>query len=80
MMYRRITVACSLRLACPVPSNAKYRSAANVLLRFDQDAFVGVQAISMLFAFARAPARPSRLVVRCGLKLPQMIAILVAGG
>ena len=49
-------------------------------MRFNQDEFVGVQAISTLFAFAQAPTRASRLVVRCGLKLSQMIAILVVSG
>jgi hypothetical protein len=44
-------------------------------MRFDQEEFVGVQAISTLLTAAQAPTRPSRLVVRCGLKLSQMIAI-----
>jgi hypothetical protein len=49
-------------------------------MRFNQDAFVGVYAISTLLALAQAPTRPSLAVLRCGLKLSQMIAILVAGG
>jgi hypothetical protein len=43
MMYRRIMLACSLWLAWPVPSSAKYRSAVNwASTRFNQDEFVGV--------------------------------------
>jgi len=33
-----------------------------------------------LFALAQVPTRRSLRVLRCGLKLSQMIAILVAGG
>src|SRR5271170_4895696 len=52
MMYRRIMLACSLRLGWPVPSSAKYRSAVNwASTRFNQDEFVGGQAISALFAY-----------------------------
>ena len=81
MMYRRIMLACSVRLAWPVPSSVKYRNAVNCAsTRFNQDEFVGVQAISTLAVFARTPTRGSLSVVRCGLKLSQMIAILVAGG
>jgi hypothetical protein len=49
-------------------------------MRFDQEEFVGVQAISTLLTAAQAPTRPSRLVVRCGLKLSQMIAIRTDAG
>jgi hypothetical protein len=49
-------------------------------MRFNQDEFVGVQAISTLFALAHVPTRASLAVVRCGLKLSQMIAIRVDGG
>jgi len=49
-------------------------------MRLSQEEFVGVQAISVLLAAARAPTRESLAVVRCGLKLSQMIAIRVAGG
>ena len=49
-------------------------------MRFNQDELAGVQAISTLFAVAQAPTRASLRVVRCGLKLSQMIAIRTAGG
>jgi hypothetical protein len=49
-------------------------------IRFHQDAFVGVQAISALFAAAHRPTHLSFLVVRWGEKLSQMIPIRVAGG
>jgi hypothetical protein len=53
MMYRRIMLACSLWLVWWVPSSAKYRGAVNwASMRFDQDEFVGVQAISALLAAA----------------------------
>jgi hypothetical protein len=43
MMYRRIMVARSVRLAWPVPSSVKYRNAVNCAsTRFNQDEFVGV--------------------------------------
>ena len=44
-------------------------------MRFNQDEFVGVQAISTLLAAAQVPTRLSLGVVRCGLKLSQTIAI-----
>jgi hypothetical protein len=69
-------LACSAWLAWSVPSGANSRRAVNCAsMRFDQEEFVGVQAISTLLTAAQAPTRPSRLVVRCGLKLSQMIAI-----
>ena len=81
MMYRRIMLACSLWLAWSVPSSAKYRRAVNCAsMRFNQDEFVGVQAISTLLAAAHCPTRLSFLVVRCGLKLSQTIAIGTSGG
>jgi hypothetical protein len=49
-------------------------------MRFNQDEFVGVYAISTLFALVQAPTRPSRLVVQCALKLSQTIAIRLAAG
>ena len=49
-------------------------------MRFNQDELAGVQAISTLFAVAQAPTRPSLRVLRCGLKLSQMIAIRVDDG
>jgi hypothetical protein len=49
-------------------------------MRFNQDEFVGVQAISTLFAAAQVPTQRSLRVLRCGLKLSQMIAILVVSG
>jgi hypothetical protein len=49
-------------------------------MRFNQDEFVGVYAISTLFALAQAPTRWSLRVLRCGQNLSQMIAILVVGG
>ena len=49
-------------------------------IRFNQDALAGVQAIWVLCAAAQAPARPSVAVLRCGLKLSQMIAIRTWGG
>jgi len=39
-----------------------------------------VQAISTLFAVAQVPTRVSLRVLRCGLKLSQMIAMRVDGG
>src|SRR5215469_9037446 len=49
-------------------------------LRFHQEAFVGVYAISTLFAAAHSPTRLSLRVVRWGEKLSQMIAIGTCGG
>jgi hypothetical protein len=64
-----------------VPSGVKYRRAVNwASMRFNQDEFVGVQAISALFAFAHAPTRPSVGVVRWGEKLSQTIAMRISGG
>jgi len=64
-----------------VPSSAKYRSAVNwASIRFNQDEFVGVQAISTLLALAHAPTLASLAVLRCGLKLSRMIAMRTAGG
>jgi hypothetical protein len=58
-----------------VPSSAKRRNTVNCAsTRFNQEEFVGVWAISTLFAVAQTPTWPSRLVVRCGLKLSQTIA------
>jgi hypothetical protein len=38
MMYRRIMLACSVRLAWPVPSSVKYRNAVNCAsTRFNQN-------------------------------------------
>jgi hypothetical protein len=52
MMYRRIMLACSWWLAWPVPSSANYCKAVNCAsMRFNQDEFIGVQAISALVAF-----------------------------
>jgi len=62
MMYRRIMLACSVRLAWPVPSSVKYRNAVNCAsTRFNQDEFAGVQAISTL-ARLRSDADPGVLV------------------
>jgi hypothetical protein len=80
MMYRRIMLACALWPGWSAPSSAKYRSAVNwASTRFNQDEFVGVQVISALFAAAYAATRPSLTVVRCGLKLSQMIAMRTSG-
>ena len=49
-------------------------------LRLNQDEFVGVQAISRLFATAQVPSRRSLRVLRCGLKFSQMIATRIWGG
>jgi hypothetical protein len=49
-------------------------------MRFNRDEFVGVQAISVLFAATHAPTLASLAAVRCGLKLSQMIAIRTASG
>jgi hypothetical protein len=49
-------------------------------MRLNQDELAGVQAISTLLAAAHVPTRASLAVVRCGLKLSQMIAMRVAGG
>jgi hypothetical protein len=49
-------------------------------MRFNQEELVGVSAISVLFAAAHGPTRLSVQVVRCGLKLSQMIAIRACGG
>src|SRR5580700_859046 len=60
MMYRRIMLARALWLAWSVPSSVKYRSAVNCAsMRFNQDEFVGLLAISTLFAAAQMPARRS---------------------
>ena len=74
-------LACFSWVVWPVPSSAKYRSAVNCAsMRFNQDEFVGVQAISALLAAAHCPTRLSFLVDRCGLKLSQTIAIRTRGG
>jgi hypothetical protein len=81
MIYRRVMLACSLRVGWPVPSSAKYRRAVNCAsTRFNQDESVGVQAVSTLPAVAHSPALRSLAVVRWGEKLPQMIAIRTSGG
>jgi len=50
-------------VAWSVPSSAKYRSAVNwASMRFNQDEFVGGQAISALFAAAPT----ARLACPCG--------------
>jgi hypothetical protein len=49
-------------------------------MRFSQEAFAGVQAISVLLAAAQAPTRLSLAVLRWGLKLSQMIAMRTSGG
>ena len=49
-------------------------------IRFNQDEFVGVYAISTLFAFAQVPTRRSLRVLKCGLKLSQTIAMRVDSG
>jgi hypothetical protein len=49
-------------------------------MRLSQDEFVGVQAISTLFAAAQVPTRRSLRVLRWGLKLSQMIAIRTYAG
>jgi hypothetical protein len=47
-------LACSVWLAWSVPSSAKYHGAVNSApMRFNQDEFVGVQAISTLFGGGR---------------------------
>ena len=67
MMYRRIMLACSVWLAWSVPSSVKYRSAVNCAsMRFNQEEFVGVQAISTLFAAAQIPTRRSLRVLGGG--------------
>ena len=72
MMYRRIMLACSRWLVWSVPSSAKYHKAVNwASIRFSQEAFVGVQAISMLLAAAQSPTRLSLAVLRRGEKLSQ---------
>jgi hypothetical protein len=49
---------CSRWLAWSVPSSVKERSAVNwASMRFNQDEFVGVQAISTLLAAAHCPTR-----------------------
>jgi hypothetical protein len=64
MMYRRIMLACSLWLAWSVPSCAKYRNAVNCAsMRFNQDEFVGVLAISTLFACAQTRLCHTRLTM-----------------
>ena len=79
-MCRRIMLACSAWLAWSVPSSAKYRRAVNwASTRFNQEEFVGVQAISTLLAMAWAPALRSLAVVRWGLKLSQTIAMRTSG-
>jgi hypothetical protein len=49
-------------------------------MRFIHELFVGREAISVLFAAAQVSTRLSRLVVRCGEWLSQMIAIRTCGG
>lgn len=72
---------CSRWEAWSVPLSVNSRSAVNwASVRFSQDELVGVQAISTLFACAHGPTRLSFLVVRCGLKLSQMIAMRISGG
>ena len=74
-------MACVSWVAWSVPPSPKYRSAVNCAsARFNQDEIAGVQAISTLLAAANRPARLSFVVVRCGLKLSQTIAIRIPGG
>jgi hypothetical protein len=49
-------------------------------MRFNQEEFVGVQAISTLFAVAQVPTLRSLRVLRWGLKLSQTIAMRTDGG
>jgi len=72
---------CSRWVAWSVPLRVNSRSAVNWhSMRFIHEEFVGVQAISALPAAAHCPTRLSFLVVRCGLKLPQTIAIRASSG
>src|SRR6266566_616344 len=74
-------LACSRWVAWSVPLRVNSRSAVNWhSMRFIHEQLPGVQAISALLAAAQAPTRLSFLVDRCGLKLPQTIAIRVCGG
>jgi hypothetical protein len=49
-------------------------------MRFNQDEFADVRAISALFVVAQLPTRRFVHVLRCGLKLSQMIAIRTDAG
>lgn len=64
-----------------MPSSAKYRNAVNCAsIRFNHELFVGVYAISTLFASAHSATRRHFLVVRWGEKLSHTIAIRTSAG
>ena len=72
---------CSWWVAWSVPSSGEVPQRGELRLNpVPQDAFVGVSASSTLLAAAHCPTRLSFLVVRCGLKLSQTIAIRTLGG